>query len=548
MSWYRTYRPTTVAGLHLQSVRSALQKMMQAGEFPHALLFAGPKGTGKTSAARIIGAMLNDPQNATALTAQSTKKTPQALHEPDPHSDIVQRIYAGQSFVVNEMDAASNRGIDDIRQLRERVQLPPQEGVFTIYILDEVHMLTTEAFNALLKLLEEPPAHVVFILATTELHKIPATVLSRCTLVQFRKATPEELIVALEHILQAEKILFEAEALAEVVNAADGSFRDGVKLLEMVAIGEKKLTHAKVQESLHRSSGQQVRQLLDALMAKDEVQVVAFFEDLRQKNSDQAAFHTLLLDFLHKDLLIGLGAQEGAALFTPKISHYFLTQLSAVKLDSTGLIAFLPLELKVLELIFKSKEKTALSSGSSGSDGSSKPINPPAKATLPKTAKLQATSDVVPVLISETLVFPETSAVETRVENEEKIDKSSFSTNPISIPALQGQQLIEKWDEFLQLVKEKNSSVAALLRSSKPIAAEGEKARIEVYYQFHREQLQSPKFLQLLEECVQTILGGRVFFEFTLADHARAGAALSTISGKVNEEDHLIQLAKEILV
>src|SRR5579859_2130216 len=195
MSWYRQYRPITLAGLHLVSVRETLQQLLGSGQFPHALLFAGPKGTGKTSAARIVGAILNDPANAEFVQSVffGGKKKSKAVvnfQEPNSSDPIVQQIQRGTSYVVIELDAASHRGIDDIRQLKERVHLPPAEGLIALYILDEAHMLTTEAFNALLKLLEEPPPHAVFILATTELHKIPETIISRCAVVQLVNTKP----------------------------------------------------------------------------------------------------------------------------------------------------------------------------------------------------------------------------------------------------------------------------------------------------------------------------------------------------------------------
>jgi len=157
MAWHRKHRPQLVSELHLASVRTALEKLMASKNFPQVFLFAGPKGTGKTSTSRILGAMLNDPLNADVVDAFFFKKPlkkARSLQNPDIKSDFSRRVYEGNSFVVQEMDAASNRGIDDIRALKERVMLPPQEGKVTVYILDEAHMLTTEAFNALLKLLE----------------------------------------------------------------------------------------------------------------------------------------------------------------------------------------------------------------------------------------------------------------------------------------------------------------------------------------------------------------------------------------------------------
>ncbi|MBU0576226.1 AAA family ATPase, partial [Patescibacteria group bacterium] len=212
MSWQRIYRPKTIQGLHLTNVRETLQQLMDKGQIPQVLLFAGPKGTGKTSLARIIGAMLNDPANEKVVDYQffnGSKPKNNKYVEPDFELNFNDRIYRGKSFIVQEMDAASNRGIDDIRELKERVALPPQDGKMTVYILDEAHMLTSAAFNALLKLLEEPPVHAVFILATTEFHKIPETIKSRCSVIHFRKADHEELKQALRGVLEAEKISFQ---------------------------------------------------------------------------------------------------------------------------------------------------------------------------------------------------------------------------------------------------------------------------------------------------------------------------------------------------
>ena len=232
MAWNRKYRPSSISGLHLVEVRNQLETLILQGSIPQALLFAGPKGTGKTSAARILGALLNDPENLEPVKSIffSKKKTKKgsSLQDIKTITPLAEKILSGDSYVVQEMDAASNRGIDDIRALKERIMLPPQEGVITVYILDEAHMLTTEAFNALLKLLEEPPEHVLFVLATTALHKIPATISSRCHVVQFRQATNEEILTALKSILEKEKIAYDTEALGEIAHQSDGSFRDAI--------------------------------------------------------------------------------------------------------------------------------------------------------------------------------------------------------------------------------------------------------------------------------------------------------------------------------
>lgn len=284
MSWYRQYRPRTVAGLHLQSVRDRLLALMEQGQFPQVLLFAGPKGTGKTSAARIIAAMLNDPANEAVVDAvffgqPTPKKT--ALQEPT-ESELTDSIIRGAAFAVQELDAASNRGIDDVRALKERVYLPPQGVKVSVYILDEVHMLTTEAFNALLKLLEEPPAHAIFILATTELHKIPATVASRATLIPFTKASSEEITSAVQAILEQEKLTGEKEGVVRLAEFADGSFRDAVKLAESLSQGGQELTLANVEQYLALSSAQQLQELISSVLDKDAPRLVQVVAKLRE--------------------------------------------------------------------------------------------------------------------------------------------------------------------------------------------------------------------------------------------------------------------------
>ncbi|MBP7740990.1 DNA polymerase III subunit gamma/tau, partial [Candidatus Woesebacteria bacterium] len=315
MNWNKKYRPTKVQDLHLDSVRTQLLRMMDAGKIPQALLFAGPKGTGKTSSSRIIGAMVNDPANYDQVDLAyfgkaDSKKTKTKLLEPDEENDFAKKIFEGSSFVVQEMDAASNRGIDDVRQLKSKAFLQPQTGKMSVFILDEVHMLTTEAFNALLKLLEEPPQHVIFILATTELHKIPATIISRCQTLEFRKASNSELSNTLKKILINEKIKFDDEALNLIIKRADGSFRDAIKLLEMTA-QTGKVTLAEVGVYSESSIEQEVINLIDSLIDKNEVKVVEIFENLRSLNIEPKFFHKSLLETLHTSLLQSLNVVDG---------------------------------------------------------------------------------------------------------------------------------------------------------------------------------------------------------------------------------------------
>ena len=224
MTYYLKYRPQTISDLDITIVRDSLAKIAESGEIPHALLFAGSKGTGKTSTARILAKVINC--------------TERKDNEPCNKCDSCVSITNGANMDVIEMDAASNRGIDDVRVLRDAVKLAPSGSKAKVYIIDEAHMLTTEASNALLKTLEEPPSHVYFILATTNPEKLIETIRSRTTLVQFTKATVEEVKRSLQRIIKNEKLNVKEENLEKIIKIARGSFRDAVKLLEQYSKDE----------------------------------------------------------------------------------------------------------------------------------------------------------------------------------------------------------------------------------------------------------------------------------------------------------------------
>ncbi|SHK51848.1 DNA polymerase-3 subunit gamma/tau [Selenomonas ruminantium] len=271
---YRKWRPGTFKDLVGQEhISRTLSNAINTGRIGHAYLFSGPRGTGKTSTAKILAKALNCEHGPTP--------------EPCGKCKACQKINDGSSMDVFEIDAASNRGIDEIRDLRETVKFAPVDGRYKVYIIDEVHMLTTEAFNALLKTLEEPPAHVVFILATTEAHKVPPTIQSRCQRYDFKRITVSEIRGRLETVTTEMGLKVEPEALNMIAMQADGGLRDALSLLDQCsALAEGELTAARVRQTLGLIGHEWIYKLTEAIYAHKSQKALEILADLLRDGKD----------------------------------------------------------------------------------------------------------------------------------------------------------------------------------------------------------------------------------------------------------------------
>lgn len=271
---YRKWRPQTFKDLVGQEhISRTLANAITSGHIGHAYLFAGPRGTGKTSTAKILAKALNCEHGPTS--------------EPCGQCEQCRKITEGSSMDVFEIDAASNRGIDEIRDLRETVKFAPVDGRYKVYIIDEVHMLTTEAFNALLKTLEEPPAHVVFILATTEAHKVPPTIQSRCQRYDFKRITVEEIEGRLRYIAKEMGMEAEDEALSMIAIQADGGMRDALSILDQcAALADGTITAERVRQILGLVGHDWIYKMTKALAARNVQDVLQILAELLRDGKD----------------------------------------------------------------------------------------------------------------------------------------------------------------------------------------------------------------------------------------------------------------------
>jgi DNA polymerase-3 subunit gamma/tau len=307
-----------------EHISRTLQNALRSGRISHAYLFVGSRGIGKTTSARILARCLN----CRAFDAP----TP----EPCGQCDTCRSIAAGTNIDVIEIDGASNNSVEDVRQIRDNIRLVPSSSRYKIYVIDEVHQLSTAAFNALLKTLEEPPAHAVFILATTESHKIPATIISRCQRFDFRRVGIDSLVALLRRIVEAEGRSATPEALHAIARAADGGVRDAESILDqLLAYSDEELGYQDVNDVLGLVDWRTLHDLCDALAAGDVVRLMHIVDDVVAQGSDLTQFVQEILRYFRSLLILRAGApaqllalpEDEIAAMRDRAARYTLTQL-----------------------------------------------------------------------------------------------------------------------------------------------------------------------------------------------------------------------------
>ena len=507
MVLYRKYRPQKFAEIIGQKhVVDTLLSQLMSGKISHGYLFCGPRGTGKTSCARIIAKAVNcQAYGKNAKHGQLIK-----FGEPCNKCRSCQAVSSGSHLDLVEIDAASNRNIDDIRDLREKIKLSPVSARFKVYIIDEVHMLTREAFNALLKTLEEPPGHAIFVLCTTEVSKVPATILSRVQRFNFNRATESELASTIEKTALSEDIKIEREAIEFLVRTSDGSFRDAISNLDQLSSSKKKIALADVVKFARFSGWDNLVRFVNHLQKRDVAGAVLLVEDIAKHGGDLANFSLETVLFLEKLLFIKIGLpKENIDLandqrnYATKLAENFafgdLQNLLKLFLIAEGEIKHYPLPQIPLTLAICKYCQDQMS------DAGEQISNVTDKEEVSHAAKISR----------------------------------------------QGGKSLEKirgeWEDFLNKIKPVNAHVVALLRNSKPTGFDGRNLTIEVFFRFHKEKLEEPKIMNLICDMLKKTTGMEVTPKFVLAQRETKPTRTvreSNVS-EINEEE-LSKIAQEI--
>jgi DNA polymerase-3 subunit gamma/tau len=523
--FYRKWRPQNLSEVVGQEhVTQTLRHAVAGGRVAHAYLFCGPRGTGKTSTGRILAKAVNclNPVEG----------------EPCNSCDLCKAINEASAPDIIEIDAASNRGIDEIRDLREKVNYTPNLARYKVYIIDEVHMITKEASNAFLKTLEEPPPHAIFILATTEPHKVLSTIMSRCQRFDFHRLSQSSVISKLNLICEKEDIKIAPEALRLIAKVTTGSLRDAENLLEqLVTYYGHEIELHQVQEMLGISGDMRIRELARHIVNKDITAGLKTINSVTSDGLDLRQFNRELVDYLRELLLVKSGSEEVIDVTTDDLVEikelaagagldYLLIAVKRfgeidLRLDN---YSSLPLELALVDCILAATvAKEPVKIKQPEAEEPAAVTSRPTKSTRSSPeAKTQAKTPI-PAKIAEAQADP----IET-------VKAPDITSSP------EMDDIRDRWKDFVNAMRGEGSkgNLDAFLRSScEPLSIEDNTLTLGFYHKFHKEYIEDPKYKHLVEKKLREVFGRSYQVRCVLT----SGKAKS----KMETESPLVKAAKE---
>jgi DNA polymerase-3 subunit gamma/tau len=513
---YRTWRPQTFRDIVGQKhIVQTLQNSLKEKRFTHAYLFSGPRGTGKTSAAKILAKAVNC-QNGPA-------------EEPCNECAACRRITDGAVMDVVEIDAASNRGVEEIRDIRDKVKYAPTEVRQKVYIIDEVHMLTTEAFNALLKTLEEPPAHVMFILATTEPHRLPATIISRCQRFDFRRVSLEEQMGRIRYIAEQEGIRLADDALRYIARLSDGGMRDALSLLDqIIAYSGEQVTLSDVLAITGGLASDQFERLVLAMKNRDIGAALELIDSFMQEGKSADKCIESLIQYFRDLLVVKMIPQSQA--ITERIFNVTQLQQVAAHFSSGELMHTIEvLSHYQSEMKYSVQPQTlfevAIMKACSGAGQEAVLQQPGTSASQAVPAgdafsdlvrKVQKLEEQVAQLLKSGLPGngaarearpsvmssrPSASSAAARKSGVKLDDYVKAAESP------EFKAVLMKWNQVLSAVKEKRITVHAWLVDGEPVSLYDNKLLLAFKSAMHRDTTEKPANRQLIEQVMAEVLG-----------------------------------------
>lgn len=536
---YRKYRPQNFEEVVGQNhIKITLEHEIKSGKIAHAYLFSGPRAVGKTTLARVM---------AKAINCEKKKKD---SSEPCNKCQACEEITAGRALDVIEIDAASHTGVDHVREnIIANARVAPSRYKYKVFIIDEVHMLSISAFNALLKVIEEPPEYVIFILCTTEVHKVPTTIISRCQRFDFKRISVSDIVRKLNYIIKAEGIKIEKTILEAIARQSEGHMRDAESILgQIVAIGGKEISQEEADLVIPRSDLGEVVNLIAYLAKRDVASGIKMINKLVDEGVDLKVFLSDLIEVLRKIMLtkinpnltqkLSLELGESLEIKVNQISQdlteeqllNFIKRFIQARSELKGsFIIQLPLELAIAELCSATFTSLTPSPRFAGEAGNLPPTSVvPATKLGAGTGGRNSFSNALNVKTNST-VSPTVKAV-TGVK--------PGQVAQVNTTAKLGQdQLIEKWNEVLAKIKQYNHSLSFILRVCQPRDLAGNQLCLAFKYKFHKDRVNEPNIKASIERVLHQVYGLPLTIEAVIDENLEVAQEKLVSNDNVKADD-----------